>query len=97
MNRNVIEFPMSPSARKPRSRRVPNSRHRAPAACQGGRARTRLSQAVPCAAIAVGWALAFAMILVPMEAGVLTAAKVLAIALFGFAVGWLTRDEAGEI
>ena len=97
MNRNVIEFPKGPSARKPRGRRATNSRNRVPVARQGGRcARTRQLLYVPHAAIAVGWALAFVVLLVPMDAWLLSVAKVVAAVPFAFAIGWIARGEALE-
>lgn len=93
MKHNVIEFPQSPSARKPQSRCAPHSRNHVPAAYQGGIARTRPYRGITYGSIALGWIIAFAVLFMPVEAAYASAAMVLSAALFGFAVGWIAMGE----
>lgn len=97
MNRNVIEFPKGPSARKPRGRRATSIRNRAPAARQGGRcARTWLIKAIPFGVIAAGWILAHVALAFRTDVDSLAVIWVVAGVLLGFGLGWIVREDVVE-
>ena len=89
------------TARKPRIKHG-SSLSPVPAALdknQGGRVRSWLTRNAGLSCIAVGWALAFVLLVIPKTADFATAIVEIGVfgaAFFGFGLGWIVRGEGGK-